>query len=260
MRLALAALLLFAISAAPASAQGLNCSDFSSQAAAQYYFNVHPGDPDGLDGNDHDGIACESNPCPCYYGTATGPTPRPPPADTDGDGVPDASDTCPTVPAQTPNGCPPPVDTDGDGLTDDMDACPTQPANTDDGCPPPPRVLIGDIDGFKWTDRLLKPRSLVPCSGDGTCRVIRTKWRNWGKATATGRGIARFNDCRPFCAEGRIHKLRGARIRAYRLRKGACDDETVRYYTRARFTWPRRSHIRRMTLKLKATCPDDTER
>src|SRR4051795_7032141 len=133
--------LVFAINAVPASAD-VNCSDFSSQAAAQYYFNAHPGDPDGLDGNDHDGIACESNPCPCYYGTATGPTPPPPPADSDADGVPDASDVCPTVPAQTPNGCPPPVDTDGDGLTDDVDACPTRPADTDDGCPPPPKFYI----------------------------------------------------------------------------------------------------------------------
>src|SRR5688500_1886645 len=66
----------------------LDCPDFATQAAAQYYMNAHPGDPDGLDGNDHDGRACESNPCPCYYGTATQPevqpvpTPAPTPAPT----------------------------------------------------------------------------------------------------------------------------------------------------------------------------------
>jgi endonuclease YncB( thermonuclease family) len=70
---------------APASerrAFDLDCPDFATQAAAQYYMNAHPGDPDGLDGNDHDGRACESNPCPCYYGTATqpeAPTPTPTP-------------------------------------------------------------------------------------------------------------------------------------------------------------------------------------
>jgi hypothetical protein len=69
-RLFLLTVLAFAFNVAPASAD-VNCSSFSSQAAAQYYFNAHPGDPDGLDGNDHDGIACESNPCPCYYGTAS---------------------------------------------------------------------------------------------------------------------------------------------------------------------------------------------
>lgn len=68
--------------AAPAAAQDrsgaakgdLNCEDFSSQAAAQQaYENSGPGDPNGLDA-DNDGIACESNPCPC----STGPSPSPP--------------------------------------------------------------------------------------------------------------------------------------------------------------------------------------
>ncbi len=64
----------------------LDCPDFATQAAAQFHMNAHPGDPDGLDGSDHDGRACESNPCPCYYGTATQPdvpavpTPEPTPA------------------------------------------------------------------------------------------------------------------------------------------------------------------------------------
>ena len=35
------------------------------------------------------------------------PPPPPPPPDQDGDGVPDASDQCPTVAANTPTGCPP---------------------------------------------------------------------------------------------------------------------------------------------------------
>lgn len=48
-----------------------NCSDFSNQAAAQAYFLAHGGpasDPDRLDG-DHDGIACQSLPCPCNHST-----------------------------------------------------------------------------------------------------------------------------------------------------------------------------------------------
>lgn len=43
---------------------GYNCSDFGSRASAQYYFQLYPGDPSGLDG-DNDGAACEANPCPC---------------------------------------------------------------------------------------------------------------------------------------------------------------------------------------------------
>lgn len=41
-----------------------DCSDFPSQAAAQSYFDSQSGDPDGLD-SDGDGVACETNPCPC---------------------------------------------------------------------------------------------------------------------------------------------------------------------------------------------------
>jgi hypothetical protein len=54
-----------------------NCSDFASQQAAQDFFNAHPGDPSNLDA-DKDGIACESNPCPCSP-AATPPPPPPPP-------------------------------------------------------------------------------------------------------------------------------------------------------------------------------------
>src|SRR5437773_670924 len=67
------------------TAADTNCSDFSTQAHAQQYFNSHGGSPsnnvDGLD-RDHDGIACESNPCPCSTGRGGGgsnPSPSPAP-------------------------------------------------------------------------------------------------------------------------------------------------------------------------------------
>src|SRR5918992_2693658 len=51
--------------ATPAAAQDRDCSDFDSQAEAQDFFeNAGPGDPHRLDA-DHDGRACDSNPCPC---------------------------------------------------------------------------------------------------------------------------------------------------------------------------------------------------
>lgn len=50
------------------TAADVDCSDFGTQAAAQHYFDRHgPGDPAGLDA-DGNGIACESNPCPCSTG------------------------------------------------------------------------------------------------------------------------------------------------------------------------------------------------
>jgi hypothetical protein len=61
----------FALSAAPAHAVGdKDCADFDSQRQAQIFFLNHGGpdnDPHRLD-DDGDGIACESNPAPYYYG------------------------------------------------------------------------------------------------------------------------------------------------------------------------------------------------
>lgn len=67
--LAVAAFLACAIPS-PARASDKDCSDFRTQRAAQIFFLEHGGprrDPDRLDA-DHDGVACEDNPCPCYYG------------------------------------------------------------------------------------------------------------------------------------------------------------------------------------------------
>ena len=60
--LCVSAMLMFA---PPASAQGLNCDDFDSQAAAQQRLREDPSDPDGLDGPPGEGfigiegVACE---------------------------------------------------------------------------------------------------------------------------------------------------------------------------------------------------------
>lgn len=62
---ALAALSIATLVGAPsASAQSndLNCSDFATQAEAQAEFNRDTSDPNGLDGSDNDGLACESLP------------------------------------------------------------------------------------------------------------------------------------------------------------------------------------------------------
>ena len=49
----------------PSGADGTyNCPDFDTQAEAQAFLRAAPSDPHGLDGNDDDGIACESLPGP----------------------------------------------------------------------------------------------------------------------------------------------------------------------------------------------------
>ncbi|NPC44989.1 excalibur calcium-binding domain-containing protein [Nocardioides sp. zg-1230] len=59
---------------APASAVvDRDCGDFASQAAAQnFYLQAGAGDPHRLD-DDGDGVACESNPCPCIGRGNTSP-------------------------------------------------------------------------------------------------------------------------------------------------------------------------------------------
>src|SRR5262245_54000615 len=52
-----------------AAAQDFDCADFSTQAQAQQY--LLPGDPYRLDA-DHDGVACESLPCPCSTSAGSG--------------------------------------------------------------------------------------------------------------------------------------------------------------------------------------------
>jgi endonuclease YncB( thermonuclease family) len=64
--IALAVLLSVAVTVSDRARAGdRDCSDFPSQAAAQHWFDDHGrGDPANLDA-DGDGVACESNPCPC---------------------------------------------------------------------------------------------------------------------------------------------------------------------------------------------------
>jgi hypothetical protein len=60
---------LFGALPSAASASDKDCRDFATQRAAQFFFLKHGGpqsDPDRLDA-DHDGVACEDNPCPCYF-------------------------------------------------------------------------------------------------------------------------------------------------------------------------------------------------
>ncbi len=86
--LSIAAALLFALvalasgSPTESAAADYDCSDFSSQSAAQDFFIAAGGpgsDPHRLDA-DADGLACESNPCPCSTGSPAPTTPVIPPA------------------------------------------------------------------------------------------------------------------------------------------------------------------------------------
>jgi Excalibur calcium-binding domain len=67
---ALIALVVMLPATASAQRRDKDCDNFKSQKAAQIYFLKLGGpryDPDDLDGDD-DGIACEDNPAPYYFG------------------------------------------------------------------------------------------------------------------------------------------------------------------------------------------------
>ncbi|WP_432497922.1 LGFP repeat-containing protein [Kineococcus auxinigenes] len=77
---ALAAVSIGALSGTPAWADHIgdvNCSAFTYQEDAQDHLNRHPGDPDNLDGNPENGIACESLP----HRPSTPAPPPPPPGE-----------------------------------------------------------------------------------------------------------------------------------------------------------------------------------
>jgi hypothetical protein len=62
-RVVLALFTLFALTfgmTTSVGASGHNCADYVSQAAAQSVYDADPSDPNGLDGNDNDGRACET--------------------------------------------------------------------------------------------------------------------------------------------------------------------------------------------------------
>jgi micrococcal nuclease len=119
----------------------------------------------------------------CPGGDPNAPPPPPPPpasappADGDADGVPDASDTCPTVGAATADGCPapaaqptPPADRDQDGVADVSDECPDTSGTSASGCLPD-----GDGDGMPDAQDLCPTKADE--RGDGCPRGQRIRAR-----------------------------------------------------------------------------------
>lgn len=94
-----------ALSPAPAAARDFDCGHFATQAAAQDYFIALGGpaqDPDRLDG-DHDGIACESLPCPCNATSTPSGGGTPPPVMPTPTPVPTSTPAPAPTPASTPS-------------------------------------------------------------------------------------------------------------------------------------------------------------
>jgi micrococcal nuclease len=119
---ALAVLLALPATASSSHGYDMDCSNFSTQGDAQAHMDAHPGDPDGLDGNDHDGRACESLP-------AGGGSSSPPPP-------PRAEEPAPPPPPPPAPQCGDGADNDGDGRVDLADSSCTSPDGNDEFAAP----------------------------------------------------------------------------------------------------------------------------
>jgi len=82
-----------------------------------------------------------------------------------------------------------------------------------------------------------KPRNVVIACGDGNLQLRRMRWRGWNRKVARGDGIALYNDCIPYCAAGRLHRIR-VRVRLSGRRR--CPQVGRYVYTKLNYRFPRR--------------------
>ena len=82
-----------------------------------------------------------------------------------------------------------------------------------------------------------RPRRIIIACADAGFILTSLRWRRWGKPRTTGRGLARINDCNPFCAAGTYHYI-PVRTQLSELRRCRSADRYV--YTRLRYRLLRR--------------------
>ncbi|MGH4025561.1 MAG: excalibur calcium-binding domain-containing protein [Pseudonocardiaceae bacterium] len=142
------AALFVGISGTALAAQDMNCSDFTYQEEAQAVYDADPSDPNGLDGDDNDGLACESlphRPAPVPEEPPAPPAPAEPPAPA----VP--------VPAEPPAAAPAPVPaTPADRDCSDF-ASRAEAQAALDAAPSDPERLDADNDGLACEARFGEP-------------------------------------------------------------------------------------------------------
>jgi hypothetical protein len=54
----------------------------------------------------------------------------------------------------------------------------------------------------------VRPATFVLACGDGNSRLASLHWSQWGRNSATAKGINVVNDCKPYCAAGKFHSYR----------------------------------------------------
>jgi hypothetical protein len=112
------------------------------------------------------------------------------------------------------------------------------------GCDSAPKAVLADLkigctppDSTAWISNcgplVSAPRALVLACADGNYELASLRWSSWGRATATATGIARANDCTPYCAAGHFHSYR---ITASAGRLTRCG--RARFYARVTIVYP----------------------
>jgi hypothetical protein len=79
-----------------------------------------------------------------------------------------------------------------------------------------------------------RPTMIVVACGDAGLILTKMRWHGWDTTVAKGRGIARANDCDPYCAVGHFHSYR-VKVRLYRA--GYCPQDGRYHYRRLRLTY-----------------------
>lgn len=160
-RLIVATVIFVGFGAAPAAAQDtLNCDDFATQEEAQAEHDSNPSDPLVLDGNDNDGIACETLPsgggATEADDTTSDSTAAMPPAARDGDTT--AGGTTPT-PMAAQAVLDEPAVTTTTGSTTTTTIAPPPPVSPDSPSHRPPSAVLasaagevqGQLGSYCWT-------------------------------------------------------------------------------------------------------------
>jgi hypothetical protein len=192
----------FAAGATPDRAHAdVNCSDFSTQAQAQSFFLNNGGpssDPDGLDA-DHDGIACESLPCPCSTGSGGGGGPG-------------------KKPGHKPKK-------------------PKKPKKKHKAIERKPRSGTRFFPS-RCTDRAFQPPGIIVTCADTALRIEGITWTTWDAFTAIGNGMLTYPDCATDVAIAFCHSRGASPTTVTLFRPRYCVNVRHNYFTRLRSVAP----------------------
>jgi hypothetical protein len=103
---------------------------------------------------------------------------------------------------------------------------------------------------FDESNARFRPHHLL-LSSDATLWMTRIRWRHYGKLRAVGVGRAHVNDCRPFCAAGKVHKVRARMSWSHPV---TCDARRVYSRVTIRFARKRPKFVP-AKISRKAFCP-----